>query len=53
MTYADALAYLDEHSNYDVTGRISSPTLDRMRSLVDAMGDPQFAYPVILSLIHI
>ena len=47
MTYADALAYLDEHSNYDVTGRISSPTLDRMRSLVDAMGDPQFAYPVI------
>lgn len=47
MTYADALAYLDEHSNYDVTGRINSPTLDRMRALVGAMGDPQLAYPVI------
>jgi len=47
MSYADALAYLNEHSNYDVTGRITSPTLDRMRVLVGAMGDPQFAYPVI------
>ena len=47
MSYADALAYLNEHSNYDVTGRITSPTLDRMRTLVAAMGDPQLAYPVI------
>lgn len=47
MSYADALAFLDDHSNYDVTGRISSPTLDRMRTLVAAMGDPQHAYPVI------
>ena len=46
-TYADALAYLDGHSNYDVTGRINSPTLERMRTLVAAMGDPQTAYPVI------
>ena len=47
MSYADALAFLDDHSNYDVTGRITSPTLDRMRALVAAMGDPQLAYPVI------
>ena len=47
MSYDDALAYLDSHSNYDTTGRITSPTLDRMRSLMAAMGDPQLAYPVI------
>jgi len=46
-SYSDALAYLDTHSNYDVTGRITSPTLDRMRTLMSAMGDPQLAMPVI------
>src|SRR4249920_3527530 len=47
MSYADALAYLDTHSNYDTTGRITSPTLDRMVALMGAMGDPQLSYPVI------
>jgi len=47
MTYADALAYLDAHASYEKTGRIESPTIERMRTLVEAMGDPQFAYPVI------
>ncbi len=47
MTYEEALAFLDTHSNYDVTGRITSPTLDRMRQLMSAMGDPQLAFPVI------
>jgi dihydrofolate synthase/folylpolyglutamate synthase len=47
MTYQDALDYLDAHASYETTGRIESPTLDRMRSLVTAMGDPQLAYPVI------
>lgn len=47
MSYADALAYLDSHSNYDTTGRITSPTLERMQALMAAMGDPQTAYPVI------
>ncbi len=47
MTYQDALAYLDAHASYETTGRIESPTLERMRSLVSAMGDPQTAYPVI------
>ncbi len=47
MTYSDALAYLNEHSNYDITGRITSPTLGRMETLVAAMGDPQRAFPVV------
>ena len=47
MTYDDALAYLEAHSNYDRTGRIESPTLARMEQLVAAMGDPQLTYPVI------
>jgi dihydrofolate synthase/folylpolyglutamate synthase len=47
MTYQEALDYLDAHAGYDKTGRIESPTLDRMRAIVGAMGDPQLAYPVI------
>lgn len=47
MDFAEALAYLDDHASYDKTGRIESPTLDRMRRLVQVMGDPQLAYPVI------
>ena len=47
MSYTDALAYLDSHSNYDVTGRITSPTIERMQTLMSAMGDPQSTYPVI------
>lgn len=47
MSYTDALAYLDSHSNYDVTGRITSPTLERMQTLMSAMGDPQLTFPVI------
>ncbi|MFT3854110.1 MAG: folylpolyglutamate synthase/dihydrofolate synthase family protein [Ilumatobacteraceae bacterium] len=47
MTFDEALAYLDAHSNYDNTGRINSPTLERMAQLVAAMGDPQLTYPVI------
>ncbi|MEQ1704002.1 MAG: bifunctional folylpolyglutamate synthase/dihydrofolate synthase, partial [Ilumatobacteraceae bacterium] len=47
MNYQDALDYLDAHASYETTGRIESPTLDRMQALVAAMGDPQLAYPVI------
>jgi dihydrofolate synthase/folylpolyglutamate synthase len=47
MTYQDALDYLNAHASYETTGRIESPTLDRMRTLVAAMGDPQLSYPVI------
>jgi dihydrofolate synthase/folylpolyglutamate synthase len=47
MNYDDALEYLDFHASYDKTGRIESPTLDRMQAIVGAMGDPQLSYPVI------
>ena len=47
MQLADALAYLDRHSNYDVTGRIRDPSLESIERLMAVMGDPQRAYPVI------
>lgn len=47
MNYTEALAYLDAHASYDKTGRIESPTLERMRAIVGAMGDPQLAAPCI------
>ena len=47
MRYDEALAYLDQHASYDTTGRIESPTLDRISRLMHAMGDPQHTYPVI------
>jgi dihydrofolate synthase/folylpolyglutamate synthase len=47
MDYADALAYLDAHATYEVSGRITSPSLEPITALVSAMGDPQHAAPVI------
>jgi dihydrofolate synthase/folylpolyglutamate synthase len=47
LNYREALAYLDEHAGYETTGRITSPSLDRIQRLVGAMGDPQHACPVI------
>ncbi len=47
MTYDDALRYLDEHATYEKTGRITSPSLDNITALCEAMGDPQLACPVI------
>ena len=47
MQYADALGYLDTHATYEKTGRIESPSLDRITRLCEVMGDPQHAYPVI------
>jgi dihydrofolate synthase/folylpolyglutamate synthase len=47
MRYDEALAYLDEHASYDTTGRIESPTLERVTRLMHAIGDPQHTYPVI------
>jgi dihydrofolate synthase/folylpolyglutamate synthase len=43
-----ALRYLDEHTNLEATaGRAEGLSLDRMRQVVAALGDPQGAYPVI------
>ena len=47
MDYAGALAYLDDHASYEKTGRVTSPTLEPITRLVEAMGEPQRAYPVI------
>lgn len=47
MDYLGALAYLEEHANYEVTGRITSPSLDGIRALMSAMGDPQLLAPSI------
>ena len=47
MTYDDALRYLDEHATYEKTGRITSPSLDNITALCEALGDPQHASPAI------
>ena len=47
MDYQEALAYLDEHASYERTGRVTSPTIEPITRLAEAMGEPQHAYPVI------
>lgn len=47
MDFAAALAYLDEHANYEKTGRVTSPSIEPISRLCAAMGDPQHAQPVI------
>lgn len=48
MNLTAALRYLDEHTNLEATaGRAEGLSLERMRSLVSALGDPQSGYPVI------
>ena len=47
-----AAAYLDAHINLEKTtgisaGHVAGLSLDRMRALVDVLGDPQRDYPVI------
>src|SRR3989442_1773065 len=44
----DGLAWLDRHINLEATaGRIEGLSLERMRKLVEFLGDPQQSYPVI------
>lgn len=47
MRYDDALAYIDEHANYEKTGRLTDPSTENIERLLSAMGDPHTAYPVI------
>ncbi len=51
MNYQQALAYLDEHVNLEKTGAIAGKveglSLDTMTRLMDVLGDPQRAYPII------
>jgi len=47
MKFDDALTYLDDHASYEKTGRIESPSLDKIERLLSVMGDPHNAYRVI------
>ncbi len=50
MRLGDALAWLDAHQNLErmlADRRLAAPDLSRMRRLMDLMGDPQRACPVI------
>src|SRR5437868_7491965 len=49
MDLAGALAYLDDHVNLetDASARAASKRLDRVGRLVELMGEPQRAYPVV------
>jgi dihydrofolate synthase / folylpolyglutamate synthase len=53
LRFPDALAYLDEHINLEATldgpkaGAVHGLSLDRMRGIVEVLGDPQGAAPVI------
>lgn len=48
MNLADARRYLDQHVNLEVTaGRWEGLSLERMGRLVEVLGNPQHAYPVI------
>jgi len=47
MRFSDAVAALDARTNYERTGRLVAPTLDRMRALVDLLAHPERGYPAI------
>jgi dihydrofolate synthase / folylpolyglutamate synthase len=53
VDFAGALAYLDEHINLEATldgpkaGAVHGLSLDRMRGVVEVLGDPQRSAPVI------
>src|SRR5688500_12533569 len=43
----DLLAWLDRHANLEAGGNLRSPSLDRIRPLLDLLGRPQADYPLI------
>lgn len=47
MNYTEAQAYLDEHADYERTGRVDGPSLAKITRITELMGDPQEAYRVI------
>ena len=47
MNYIEALAYLDEHSNFERTGRVEDPSLTKIAALTNLLGEPQSAYKVV------
>jgi dihydrofolate synthase/folylpolyglutamate synthase len=47
VQFDDALTYLDDHASYDKTGRIESPSLEKIERLLSVLGDPHLAFRVI------
>jgi dihydrofolate synthase/folylpolyglutamate synthase len=47
MKFDDALTYLDDHASYDKTGRIESPSMDKIERLLSVLGDPHRTCRVI------
>ncbi|HVL91540.1 MAG TPA: folylpolyglutamate synthase/dihydrofolate synthase family protein [Actinomycetota bacterium] len=47
MRYEQALAALDERSNYEATGALVAPGLERMQALMDLLNGPQASFPSI------
>jgi dihydrofolate synthase / folylpolyglutamate synthase len=47
MKFSDALAALDRRTNYERSGRLTAPTLDRIAALMDLMDHPERHYPAI------
>lgn len=47
MNFADAVTALDARTNYETSGRMVAPTLDRMRALCDMLANPERLYPTI------
>jgi dihydrofolate synthase/folylpolyglutamate synthase len=47
MKYEEALAALDRRTNYERTGRLTSPSLERITALLELMDHPERGYPVL------
>jgi len=47
VKYAEAVAALDSRTNYERTGRLTSPSLERIEALLDLMDHPERGYPTI------
>ena len=43
----EMLKWLDAHTNLEAGGRLRSPSLDRIRPLIELLGSPQRDYPLI------
>jgi dihydrofolate synthase/folylpolyglutamate synthase len=47
VDYDAALRYLDANANYERTGKVDTPSVEGIAKLMDIMGNPHLAYPVI------
>ena len=47
MNYQESLVYLDEHASYEKTGRVDSPSIEKIERLLEVLGDPQNDFRVI------